>query len=164
MKAKFVKLGMFTALAMALQWAETLIPVGFSVPGGKLGLANIITMIVMQLFGGRSALAVTVIRCLLSAFLYGGVMSLPYSLAGGIMSLALMKLVLKLHGASLTGAAIAGAFAHNFGQVLVSCIIMQNIYIINYLWVLGFVSVGAGAFTGICASLCLKKISLNKGG
>ena len=91
-------------------------------------------------------------------------MSLPYSLAGGVISLVVMKLVLKLPGIGLTGAAIAGAFAHNFGQVIVSCVIMQNIYIINYLWILGFVSVGAGAFTGICAALCLKKTSLNEGG
>ena len=159
MKAKIVKLGMFTALAMALQWAETLIPVGFSVPGGKLGLANIITMTVLRLYGGASALAVTVIRCLIAGLLYGGAMSLPYSLSGGVFALAAMTLILKLKGVSLTGAAIAGAFAHNLGQVLVSCLIMQNIYIINYLWVLGFISVGAGAFTGICASLCLEKIT-----
>ena len=162
MNNKYIKLGMFTALALALQWAETLIPSGFTVPGGKLGLANIITMLVMQLFGTASALAVTVVRCFLAAAIYGGAMSLPYSLCGGIAALAAMSLARKIPKISLTGTAILGAFAHNFAQVAVSCLIMSNIYIINYLWILGFVSVGAGAFTGICATLCLKKLKFLK--
>lgn len=152
---KFVKLGMFTALAMALSWIERFIPFVPAVPGIKIGLANIILMLVLELYGVKSALTVNVLRSLLSALLFGGFMSLPYSMAGGICSVTVMWLLKKVRSTSLTGVAIGGAFAHNFSQITVACFIMQTPYIFTYLPVLGITAVLTGMFTGICARLCV---------
>ncbi len=156
----YIYLAMFTALAMALQWAEMLIPAGGVVPGGKLGLANIVTIIVFKVYGFRYGAAVSVVRCCLGAVLFGGVMSLPYSLGGAVASLCVMAAVAFVPGVSNAGMAIAGAFAHNCAQVAVACLIMQNTHIAAYIFPLGFVSVIAGAFTGICATLCINRINL----
>ena len=152
---KQVKLGVFVALAMALSWAERLLPVSGVVPGGKLGLANIVAVIVLIKYGTASAYAVVTVRCVLGALLFGGPMSLPYSLAGGIVSLTVMYIALKIKTVGVTGATILGACAHNLAQVTVSCIIMKNIYIFSYFWPLGILSVAAGSFTGICSVICL---------
>ncbi|MDP4118690.1 MAG: Gx transporter family protein [Bacillota bacterium] len=159
---KQIRLGIFAALAMALGWAERLIPVNMAVPGGKLGLANIITIIVYRLYGFKSALAVTIVRCALGSIIYGGIASLPYSLCGGTAALCAMHFAFKIKGISNTGVAIIGAFMHNLAQIAVACVIMKNINIINYIWILGLISIGAGAFTGICAALCLDRIEKDR--
>ena len=155
---RYVKMGMFTALALALSWAERFLPVGGIVPGGKLGLANIVTIIILNIYGFRPALMVTAVRCVLAAALYGGIMSLPYSLGGGIAALCVMYGLSQLRKISCVGIAVGGAFAHNLAQVCVACIIMNNKYILSYFGVLGFVSVAAGIFTGICSGLCLSRL------
>ncbi len=155
---KYVKLGMFTALAMALSWIERFIPFVPVAPGMKIGLANIILMLVLELYGVKSALTVNVIRSLLSAALFGGIMSLPYSLSGGICAVMVMWIIKKLKGTSLTGVAIGGAFAHNIAQITVACIIMQTYYIFTYLPVLGATAIVTGMFTGVCARLCVNSL------
>ena len=161
---KIVRLGVLTALAMALSWAEQLIPGSSVIPGGKIGFANIITLIALSRYGFKSATAITAVRCLLAALLYGGVMSLPYSFAGGFAALCVMYFLTKISALSITGVAIGGAFAHNLAQVTVAVLIMKNIYIYTYMPVLGLISVPAGAFTGICSGLCIRQMqNLKKG-
>ena len=148
---KLVRLGMFTALAMALSWAERFIPFIPAVPGMKLGLANIILMLVLEFYGVYAALSVNVVRCVLGAFLYGGAMSLPYSLSGGVCAVLTIWLLKKIKGVSLTGSAIGGAFVHNLAQLCVACLIMKTYYIFTYLPFLGLAAVVTGFFTGITA-------------
>lgn len=160
---KYVKLGMYTALAMAISYAETFIPFATPAVGMKLGLANIILMLVLEFYGAKSALAVNVLRAVLSAALYGGIMSLPYSLMGGICAVAAMSMLRKLKNATNVGVAIGGAYAHNLAQTAVACAVMQTKYVFAYLPFFGIASVFTGAFTGIAAGGCtqlIKKHSL----
>jgi len=159
---KFVKLGMFTALAMALSWAERFIPFLPGVPGAKIGFANIILILVLEFYGVKEALGVNVLRCVLGAALYGGIMSLPYSLGGGVCAVAVMWLLKKIKGVSLTGVAVGGAFVHNTAQITVACLIMRTHYIFTYLPFLGFLSVVTGIFTGICAGMCAELLKKNR--
>ncbi len=154
---KVAKIGMFIALAMALSWAERfLFPVVIA-PGFKIGLANIITIIVLVLYGVKSAFSVVIIRSLLSALLFAGFSSLPYSLFGGVAALLSMILISKVKGITFVGIAVTGAFFHNLGQVTVAAIIMSNIYIFTYLGVLGIASVVVGLFTGVISGICIKR-------
>ena len=156
---KLVKLALFTTLAMALSWAEKFIILIGVIPGFKIGLANIITIIVFKLYGLKSAFVVVFVRCLLSAFMYGGITSFPYSFFGGMTALITMYFVTKIPGVTFTGMAITGAFFHNLAQVTVAVIIMNNIYIYSYMGVLGLVSVVVGTFTGIASQLIVKQIN-----
>ena len=79
-------LGLLLAFALILGYVETLIPFPFGVPGMKLGLPNLAVLLVLYLFGAREALLVNICRVCLSAFMFGSLSSLLYSLAGAFFS------------------------------------------------------------------------------
>lgn len=71
MKNKTAYFGVFTSLALILSYVETLIPISFGIPGIKLGLANLVIVIVLYTYGGKEAFLLSVTRILLSGFLLG---------------------------------------------------------------------------------------------
>lgn len=88
MKNKTAYFGVFTSLALILSYVETLIPISFGIPGIKLGLANLVIVIVLYTYGGKEAFLLSVTRILLSGFLFGNLSMILYSMAGGVFSLA----------------------------------------------------------------------------
>ena len=151
---KFVHLALYTTLAMAIYGIESMLPVLFPIPGMKLGLANIITLLVLKNEGIRSASFVLFCRILLSCFLFGSFVSFFYSLSGGILCLFAMWLTTKLTGGNalyLTG--ICGAIFHNIGQILIAMLLTRTPYIISYLPFLMISGILTGLFTGLCAHL-----------
>lgn len=62
--------GMFLALALVAGYIEQLIPVNLGVPGVKLGLANIVTMLLLYIAGVPAACLISALRILLSGFLF----------------------------------------------------------------------------------------------
>ena len=93
---KLTFLALFTTLSLAIYAAESALPPLAPIPGLKLGLANIITLVLLRHFSVRDALLVLLARILLSALLFGQALSLLYSLAGGLFSLLVMALTMKL--------------------------------------------------------------------
>lgn len=87
---KLTLLSLFTTLSLAVYAAESALPPLAPVPGMKLGLANIVTLILLRHFSWKDAAAVLTARIALSALLFGQALSLLYSLAGGLLSLAVM--------------------------------------------------------------------------
>ena len=88
---KLALLGMCCAAAMILSYVESFIP--FGVPGLKVGLPNIVTVFLLYKIGWKETAVVSLLRCVLTALLFGTVMSLAYSIAGAILSLAVMALL-----------------------------------------------------------------------
>ena len=84
--------GILVALAMLFSYIETFIPFNFGVPGIKLGLANLIVLLGLTFLPALDVLLISVVRILLSSLLFGNVMSLWYSLAGGLLSFVAMYL------------------------------------------------------------------------
>ena len=82
---------LLVALALALSVAEKLLPIGaiIPVPGVKLGLANVVTMLALFYIGAPGALVILVTRCLLGA-LFSGITALLFSLTGGLLALVVM--------------------------------------------------------------------------
>ena len=93
---KTVVLALFTTLSLAIFAIESAIPPLVPVPGIKLGLANVVTLILLRHFRARDAFLVLISRILLSAFLFGQALSLLYSLAGGLLSLCVMAVAMGL--------------------------------------------------------------------
>ena len=111
---KLTLLAMFATISLAIYAAESAIPPLVPLPGVKLGLANVVTLILLRHFSLRDAAIVLSARIGLSALLFGQALSLLYSLAGGVLSLLVMALVMKLlckRMVFLTGA--MGGLAHN---------------------------------------------------
>ena len=100
--------GVFTALALIFSYIELLIPVNFGIPGAKLGLANLVTVIVLYKTDWREALLLSVVRVVLAGFLFGNLFGILYSLAGGLLSVTVMAALKKTGTFSVIGVSMAG--------------------------------------------------------
>lgn len=152
------------SLALVLSYTERLLPLQLVIPlpGVKLGLANIVTLIALYLLGGKSAAVILVLRCFLGNMFGGGITSLIFSLLGGLLALLAMSAAMKFPFFSIYGVSILGAAAHNIGQILASMVLMHSVYIAAYLPYLLMVALVTGTATGCCASGVLR--SLTAGG
>lgn len=158
---KLVYLSLLVAGGVALHVIESMIPVPFPVPGAKLGLANIISLLAIVLYGTREGLEVNILRCLIGSFLGGSMSSLIYSLSGAISSTLVMGFAVKYFEKvfSLVGVSILGSITHNFAQVTVATVILSTFGIYSYLPFLMVVGLLTGGFTGLAANFAKEKLS-----
>lgn len=154
---KLTTLAMFTTLALIIYTVESAIPPLVPIPGIKLGLANIITLVLLCSDTPRDTLLVLIVRVLLSGLLFGQAMSLLYSLAGGICCFLAMYMINRLlqnHFLCLTS--ITGAIFHNLGQLLIAYLLTEVPGVLAYLPFLLLSGIVTGLFTGLCAHFTLK--------
>lgn len=152
-------IGLFTALAMILAYVEVLLPPLFpAVPGIKMGLCNIVIVFLLYRKGMVSAITVSLLRILLVSILFGNVMMLLYSLAGGVLSLLVMFLLCRLNILSVVGVSVTGGVTHNVGQILMAMILLETAEIGYYLVVLTVTGIIAGIFVGLCSAALVKKV------
>ena len=148
------------ALALALSYTERFIPLQMVIPlpGVKLGLANIVTLIALYLLGSRYAFAILIPRCIFGAVFGGGITGLLFSLTGGILAMAVMALCRKVRIFSVYGVSILGAAAHNIGQILAAMVLMHSVYIGAYLPYLLIVALFTGFATGAAGAGVLRAL------
>ena len=132
------------------------------IPGGKLGLSNIVTLKNIFVFGGLNALFISLLRAILGSFLYGGVSSVVYSVMGALFSVLSMWIVKRFFYPKVSeiGLSVIGAFFHNFAQVVVAIITFESVSLISYLAPLTVLSVFAGAFTGLQVKMLNDKFKI----
>lgn len=153
-------LGMFVALAFIFSYIEAIIPFSMGIPGIKLGLANIVVIIVLYAFGIKEAFLISMVRILLVAFTFSNTFTMLYSLSGGFLSWTMMIILKKTDKFSIVGVSVAGGVAHNIGQLVVAAILIQTYSLIYYFPVLIIGGVITGVIIGILSSkimLVLKK-------
>lgn len=150
---RLVILSLFVSMALILSYVESLIPVPLPIPGAKIGLPNIITLVSLLTLGWPLTLLVVIARVLLAGFMFGGGFSIIYSLAGGLLSLFVMTLILHFsrNDFSLIIISIFGAIAHNLGQVIVASIVVQTSSLMLYFLFLMLLAIPTGFFVGITA-------------
>lgn len=136
---------------MIFSYVESLIPLNFGIPGVKLGLANLVVVAGLAFLPPLQILAVLISRICLTGLLFGNVLSLAYSLAGGLLSFLVMLLLKKIKGFSMTGISIAGGVAHNVGQLLTAMVILGNVHLGWYFPPLLVAGVVAGGLIGMLA-------------
>lgn len=136
MKKKIAYLSMFLALALVCSYVETLIPFPIGIPGVKLGLTNIIVILVLYCIGEKEAILISILRIFLSGFMFGNAFAIIYSLAGGILSFIFMMLMKRTKKFSVITVSVAGGISHNIGQMLLASILIESYYIVSYLPVL----------------------------
>lgn len=140
-------------------YLETLIPFNFGIPGIKLGLANLVVVTAMYTVGEKQAFAISVIRIILAGLTFGGVFSLVYSLAGGILSFFAMLLAKRCKALSITGVSIIGGSVHNIGQIAAAAVVMQTYRIVYYLPVLLLSGAVTGAVIGIVSGIIVNRLN-----
>jgi len=156
MKTKRVALfGMLVALAFIFSYVEHLIPLPLPT-GVKLGASNIVILCALYFLGCKEAMAVSLIRILLSGFAFG-ISTVPYSLAGGALSLLVMVLLKRRRGFGMTGVSVAGSVCHNIGQTLVAMALLGS-KTAFYFPVLLLSGVIAGVLIGLVSGVVLEKL------
>ena len=160
---KVAMLGLTIALAMIMSYIEALVPLSFAVPGIKMGLANIVIIIVLYKIGTKEAILVSLIRVILVSLLFSNVMAMAYSISGAVLSLSIMWLLKKTDKFSFVGVSIAGGIMHNVGQIIMAVILLGTEQIALYLPVLIITGTVTGVVIGIVSGLVInrfKKIRL----
>lgn len=154
MKKKVAYLGLFLGLALICSYIESLIPFAFGIPGVKLGLTNIVVVLMLYTVGAREALSVSVFRIVLAGFMFGNAFSIIYSLAGGLLSFCVMLLLKKTGLLNCISVSVAGGLSHNIGQLVVAACIVANFNILYYIPVLLI----AGTITGFLIGIISQEI------
>ena len=149
------------ALALALSYTERFIPLQLVIPlpGVKLGLANIATLVALYALGWQKTIPIVVVRCFLGA-LFGGLTGILFSLTGGLISLGVMAACKKTPIFSIYGVSILGAAAHNIGQILAAMALMGSIYVWAYLPYLLLIAIFTGTATGAACAGVLRAFKL----
>lgn len=157
---KIALLGLCTAIAMVFAWIESqLPPLVAAVPGIKLGLPNIVTVFCLYRFGWKEAASVSFVRIVTVSLLFNPA-TLPYSLAGGFLSLLGMILLKKSNLLSTTGVSVAGGVLHNAGQILMAMLIMSTAGLGYYFIILAVTGTVSGIFVGLCGGFAVRRVRI----
>ncbi|MBQ3267887.1 MAG: Gx transporter family protein [Atopobiaceae bacterium] len=153
--ASWARAGMLAALAIVLGYLETFVPI--PIPGVKLGLANIAILVALAQGDQRGAVAVGIIKVLASGLLFGNPLTMAYSAAGTALSLLVMLPLSHLETLHLAMLSVAGAVAHETGQLLVAQLVLGT----PLVWYSAPPLLVAAVVTGvICGMVASRTVSL----
>lgn len=158
-KAKTVaEYGVLIALAMVLSFVEMLIPNPIPVPGVKLGLANLVTIVGLYLIGIPGTVAVTVLRIVLVGLTFSNPFTMIYGLSGSLLSLLIMAVARKREWFSQIGISVLGGIAHNIGQLSFAALIVHTAGVFYYLPALLIAGTAAGAVIGLLGGIITERL------
>lgn len=156
MTRKITFLSLLTALAIILGYLESFIPINIMVPGFKIGLANIVSIIALYNYGYQDALIISFLRCLIIALTFTNLYMFLYSICGALLSLTIMYLLKQTKLFSVLMISITGAISHNLGQLAVA-IIFFGFNITYYLPYLIVIAIFTGFLIGFISIAIMKK-------
>jgi Predicted membrane protein len=154
-----VRISMLLALSVVLSIIESFFPIfSGSIPGVKIGLANIVIVTVLYLYTFKEAFTVSVLRIVLVGILRTGLFGTTFlfSLFGAIFSLLFMIIAKKTKKLSIIGVSIFGSYIHTLAQIILAIFLLKNVNIIYYLPFLGVISVITGIITGFLSKEIIK--------
>lgn len=149
--------GVMLALALVLSFVEHQLP-SPGIPGIKLGLANVVALILLYKTGLPGALGVNVLRVVLANLLFGSVASMVYGLCGGILAVLCMALLCRSGRMSPAGVSAAGGIAHNLAQLLCAALVTGSTAVFAYFPALLISGTLCGLLTGLCAAGALRAL------
>ena len=151
-------MGILTAGAIIIAILESFIP-SIGIPGVKLGLANIVILIILYEIGIVEAIIVDLLRVLMVGLLRGTIVSMGFlmSLTGAVLSLGIMILLfLIVKKFSIVGVSVVGSIFHVTGQILIAMAFLGTPYIVFYLPIIGISAIITGVLVGIVAQLIIR--------
>ena len=161
---KIALLGILTAGTIVIAILESFIP-SVGIPGVKLGLANIMILVILYELGILDAIIVNILRVVVVGLVRGSIFSMGFlmSLTGAIFSLGIMILFyLLIKKFSIIGVSVIGSLFHVTGQVLIAMIFLGSAYVILYLPIIAISAIITGIFVGITAMLIIRTGAIKK--
>ena len=155
-------MGVLTALALVAGYLEVLVPLPVSVPGVKLGLGNAVVLFALVRLGARPAGLLMLAKVLCSTLLFANPQMLAFSLAGGVLSWAVMALAHRSGLFSVVAVSVLGGIAHNAGQlVAVALLLSMQVALVN-VPVLAIAGAVSGAVIGVVVSSVLRRVRIEE--
>lgn len=145
------------AVGLIIGYIESFIILPVNVPGIRIGLANIVSIIALYLFGPGYSAAVLILRVILASMLFGSPVSFSYSIAGALCAFAAM-VTLKRFGFSVYGVSVGGGAAHNIAQLAVAYFFVGSAYVFTYMPALVLAGIIAGLITGALSDVIGKRL------
>lgn len=148
---KLTRLSMLLALSVVLSLLESIVPIiNGVIPGIKLGLANIVILVTLYIYGFKDSFKLTILRVILIGILRTGLFSITFffSLFGSIFSIIAMFIFKKYSKLSIIGVSMIGSVFHSIGQILIALIILNNVNVVYYLPWISLLSIITGIIIG----------------
>lgn len=147
--------GVLTAAALACGYLELLIPLPVTVPGVKLGLGNVVILMALERLGAKAGLFLMFIKVIASTLLFANLQMFVFSLAGGLLSWAVMALAVRSGAFSTVATSVLGGLAHNAGQLIAVAVLLSSRVALANMPALAVSGVLCGAAVGVAARLVL---------
>lgn len=154
---RMTRLAFLLALGLILSYIESLIPFYFGLPGAKLGLANLMVILILYTYGAKDAFLVNLLRIFVSSLLFGNLYGFLYSAAGALFSFLAMWFLRRYTNVSVTAVSVLGGIFHNTGQMIVAAVMISHFSFFYYLPFLLCSGVLAGFLVGKLSEILLKR-------
>lgn len=154
---RYLIMAMLLAMAIVLSYVESFIPI--FIPGVKLGLANVIILIMLYEFKWYESLLVNILRIVLVALIRSTLLTPTFfmSLSGGILSYAVMLGFSRIKFFDVIGVSVLGSISHCAGQIIVAIFLVSSVGIAYYLPFIALLSIATGVLSGIISKIYLKR-------
>ena len=149
---RLVRISLFGSLALVLSYIETMIPLPVTLPGVKLGLANVAVVVALLELDVRAAAAVAVVKVVASGLLFGSPMMLMYSLGGTALAFAGCAAASRVPGLGAVAVSMVAAVLHNVGQIAVAVLMLGTTSVLLSLPPLALAACATGFATGAVAA------------
>lgn len=149
---KIAETSLISAAAIVLGYVETLVPLVVPIPGVKIGLSNLAVVFAIYRLGTKNSIYVTALKIIVTALLFSGMGSLPYSILGGFLSFFTMTFSRKFF--SVKSVSAIGGIFHTIGQLIAAAVVLKSSAV---LWYLPYLLTG-GAVTGLLIGTVCEKL------
>lgn len=154
-------LSFLTGLALIAFIIESLFP-PLLLPGAKMGISNIFTMLCLVMLTPCDAVALIIVRTLLGSLFSSGISTLIYSLSAGLVSVILSSVLMRVFPRiSIVSISIASAVTHNAVQNLMFVWVTGAKLMLGYLPYLALIGAVAGAVVGLATYFIIKILPIS---
>lgn len=130
--------------------------------GIRFGLANIISLVCLKLFGKKEMYFIVLIRLTLGNILKGTIFGTPFIIsASGLLLSSIVIIICDLFDSSVLFTSLMSSVSHSFGQLLAVCYLYHQINIIAILPLLIVGSLLTGILTGVLSNTIIKRVRIN---
>ena len=148
------------SISLILSYVEAIFPLDIGELGVKVGFANIITLIALQILDIKKTLIINILRTVIIGIMFGNIIRFILSLSGFLLSFVIMTIMLKKLNFSMITSSVFGGVSHNLGQIISLAIILKNRQIFTLVPFYTIVGIVAGIIIGILSDIIYKKISI----
>lgn len=148
------------SISLILSYVEAIFPLDIGGLGVKVGFANIITLIALQILDIKKTLIINILRTVIIGIMFGNIIRFILSLSGFLLSFVIMTIMLKKLNFSIITSSVFGGVSHNLGQIISLAIILKNRQIFTLVPFYTIVGIVAGIIIGILSDIIYKKISI----